>query len=356
MKIHNLKLTNYRNHSNMTIDFDEKLTLISGPNGSGKSNILEAIHMLSTGRSHRSRYDKDLIQYNKPFCIVNAKIETKDEKFDMELQIIRNEKFENVSIKKAKINKVVKSMQYFTGIFNSVLFSPEDIQLITGSPSERRKYMDDMISQVDIEYERALTNYIRAVKQRNKLLELINSGQGGYNQIDFYTKQILTNGIIIQEKREKMFKSIKPHISDNGKKLSEGDAKTEIIYKKNEISEERLEEHKNQEIAAMTTLIGPHRDDFDIYFNNHNVSEFGSRGEQRTCVLALKLSEIEYIEKIKKERPVLLLDDIFSELDAKHQAAVISTIEGQQTTITSTANPEFIQDKALRVILLPIER
>lgn len=354
MKINNLKLTNYRNHSNIEIDFDEKLTLISGPNGSGKSNILEAIHILSTGRSNRSRYDKDLIQYNKLFCIINAKIETKEEKFDMELQVIRNEKFENISTKKVKINKVAKSIQYFTGIFNSVLFSPEDIQLITGSPSERRKYMDDVISQVDIEYERALTNYTRAVKQRNKILELINSGQGGYDQIDFYTKQILVNGITIQEKREKMFKSIKPHISENGKRLSNEGTKTEVTYKKNEVSEERLEEYKKQEVAAMTTLVGPHRDDFDIYFNDHNVSEFGSRGEQRTCVLALKLSEIEYIEKIKKERPVLLLDDIFSELDAKHQEAVMSTIEDQQTTITSTASPEFIKDKALRVILLPI--
>lgn len=105
----------------------------------------------------------------------------------------------------------------------------------------------------------------------------------------------------------------------------------------------------------MTTLVGPHRDDFEISFNKHNVSEFGSRGEQRTCVLALKLAEIEYIEKVKKERPVLLLDDIFSELDSRHQEAVLQTLEGQQTTITSTANPEFIKNKALRVILLPTD-
>lgn len=356
MKILNLKLTNYRNHSKFTLDFDEKLTLITGPNGSGKSNILEAIYMLSTGRSHRSRYDKDLIQYNKPFSIINAQVQTKDEEFDMELQIIRNEKFANVAIKKAKINKVAKSMQYFTGIFNSVLFSPEDIQLITGSPAERRKYIDNMISQVDIEYERALTDYTKAVRQRNKLLEKICTGQGGVDQIDFYTKQILTHGKLIQEKREKMFKNIKTPVSENGKKLCDGGTKLELEYRKNEINEDRLEEHKNQEIAAMTTLIGPHRDDFDIIFNGHNVSEFGSRGEQRSCVLALKLSEIEYIEKIKKERPVLLLDDIFSELDARHQEAVLETIDGQQTTITSTASPEFIKDRALRVVLLPIEK
>jgi len=355
MKIYNLKLTNFRNHSKLTLDFDKQLTLITGPNGSGKSNILEAIHMLSTGRSGRSKYDKDLIQYDKPFCIINATIQSTDQEFELELQVIRNEKFENVSIKKARINKVAKSMQYFTGIFNSVLFSPEDIQLITGSPSERRKYMDDMISQTDVEYERALTDYSKAVKQRNKLLENIAGGFGGLDQIDFYNKKILINGKVIQEKREKMFKNIRPHISENGRRLNTAETKLEISYIKNEINEERLEEYKSREFAAMTTLIGPHRDDFELVFDGHNVSEFGSRGEQRSAVLALKLSEIEYIEKIKKERPVLLLDDIFSELDARHQEAVIDTIEGQQTTITSTANPEFIKDKALRVVLLPVE-
>lgn len=355
MKIHDLKLTNYRNHSKLALDLDEKLTLITGPNGSGKSNILEAIHILSTGKSARSRYDKDLIQYNKSFCTVSAKISTNEEEFDMELQIVGSEKGGNLSIKKAKINKVAKSIQYFTGIFNSVLFSPEDIQLITGSPSERRRYMDDLISQVDRDYKRALSDYVKAVRQRNKLLENIAEGNGGYDQIDFYTNQALTNGTLIQEKREKMFKNIKSIIAENGIKLGGEHTKLDLEYKKNEISKERLEEFKSREIAARTCLIGPHRDDFEIHFNKHNVSEFGSRGEQRTCVLALKLAEIEYIERIKKERPVLLLDDIFSELDARHQEAVLQTIEGQQTTITSTANPEFIKDKALRLVLLPIE-
>lgn len=355
MKIYNIKLTNYRNHTKLNLEFDDRLTLITGTNGSGKSNILEAIHTLSTGKSNRSRYDKDLIQYNKLFCTITAQVSTGDEKFDLELQIIGSEKGGNLSIKKAKINKVAKSIQYFTGIFNSVLFSPEDIQLITGSPSERRKYIDDLISQVDVDYKRALYDYIKAVRQRNKLLENISLGTGGWDQIDFYTNQVLTNGTFIQDKRDKMFKNIKSIVNENGIKLGGEGTKLELDYIKNEINKERLDEYRIREIAAKTCLIGPHRDDFEIHFNRHNVSEFGSRGEQRTCVLALKLAEIEYIEKIKKERPVLLLDDIFSELDAKHQEAVLQTIEGQQTTITSTANPEFIKDKALRVILLPIK-
>jgi len=352
MKIDNIKLTNFRNHTDLKIIFDDEMTLITGNNGSGKSTILEAIHILSTGRTKASKYDKDLIRYEKDFCTVEAEIKTNDQEFNMELQIIKSEKFENASVKKAKINKVIKSMQYFTGIFNSVLFSPQDIQLITGSPSERRKYMDEMISQIDIDYKRSLNNYLRAVRQRNKLLEKINKGFGGQNEIGFYTDQILNNGKIIQEKREEMFDDLAPIILANGKTLNNKNTILKINYKKNEINEERLEEYKSREIAAMTTLLGPHRDDFEIFFNGHNVSNFGSRGEQRGCVLSLKIAEIEFIEKKKNDRPVLLLDDIFSELDSNHQLAVMESIKNKQTIFTSTSTPSFLRDKDIKTIKL----
>lgn len=343
MKLTKLNLKNFRNQSDQKLVLDDELTLITGDNGSGKSTILEAIHLLSTGRTKMSRYDKDQIEYGKEFCSVEADIKTKDQGFNMEIQIIKNPKFENVSIKKAKINKVAKSMSYFTGIFNSVLFSPQDIQLITGSPSERRKYMDELISQVDQEYKNALSEYKRGVRQRNKLLEKINKNIGGRNQIGFYTNLILKNGRIIQEKREKMFKKINPVILENGKVLSGNDSKVEIKYLKNEINEDRLKEYERNEIGAMRTLIGPHRDDFEILFDGHDVSNFGSRGEQRSCILALKIAEIDFIENTKGDIPVLLLDDIFSELDQNHQKAVLETIDGKQTVITSTSIPKFIE-------------
>ena len=352
MKILNLKLTNLRNHTKLSLIFDSNITLITGDNGSGKSTILEAIHILSVGKSKISKYDRDLIQYGKKFCSINADIETKDDRFNMELQIIKNEDFENASIKKARINKVAKSMQYFTGIFNSVLFSPQDIQLITGSPSERRKYMDETLSQVDIEYKRSLNDYLKAVRQRNKLLEKINQGFGGQGEIEFYTHQMLKNGEIIQRKREQMFTDIKPILLETGKILNDKKTKLELNYKKNEISIERLNEFKSREIAAMTSLLGPHRDDFEIHFNGHNVTNFGSRGEQRSCVLSLKIAEISFIEKKKNDKPVLLLDDIFSELDKKHQTAVFDVINRNQTTITSTSVPDFPNEEGIKIINL----
>lgn len=350
MKINDLTLTNFRNHQDLKIDFDENVTLITGDNGSGKSTILESIYILSVGRLKTSKYDRDLIQYDKDFCTVKANIQTKEDSLEMELQIIKSEKFDHASTKKAKINKVTKSIQYFTGVFNSVLFSPADIQLITGSPSERRKYIDNILSQIDLEYKRSLNNYLQAIRQRNKLLENINKGFGGQNEIGFYTTQVLNHGKSIQEKRSKMFEDIEPIVSKYGKELNNKKTELKINYKKNEMSEERLQEYKGREIGAMTTLIGPHRDDFEILFDGHDISNFGSRGEQRSCVLSLKIAETEFIEKKKGDKPVLLLDDIFSELDGKHQEAVATCIENNQTILTSTSTPSFLRDKELKII------
>ena len=352
MKIKNLALINFRNHQDLKINFDDNTTMITGDNGSGKSTILESIYILSVGRLRTSKYDRDLIQYDKDFCTVRANIQTKEDDLEMELQIIKSEKFDNASTKKAKINKVVKSIQYFTGVFNSVLFSPSDIQLITGSPSERRKYVDNILSQIDLEYKRSLNNYLQAIRQRNKLLENINKGFGGQNEIGFYTDQILNHGKAIQEKRLKMFEDIGPIVSKYGKDLNNKKTDLKLNYRKNEISEERLNEYKSREIAAMTTLLGPHRDDFEILFDGHDISNFGSRGEQRSCVLSLKIAEMEFIEKKKGDKPVLLLDDIFSELDGKHQEAVTNCIENNQTILTSTSTPSFLQDGELKVIKL----
>ena len=147
MKITDIKLTNFRSHKKASFTFDSNITLIEGPNGIGKTNILEAIYVLSTGKSPRAKYDKDLIEYNSGFATLAAHAETKDDSLMLDMQIIKSEAFENASTKKVKVNKVPKTIAYFCGVFNSVLFTPEDIQLITGSPSERRRYLDSVLVQ-----------------------------------------------------------------------------------------------------------------------------------------------------------------------------------------------------------------
>ena len=340
MQIKNLKLKNYRNHLDLKLDLDDNFISIIGPNGVGKTNILESIYIISTGKSPRAKYDSDLINYDKNFSTVNAKVTNIDDEFDLEFQII-NEGTDHRSRKKVKVNKVPRTITYFCGIFNSVLFMPEDIQLIKGPPSERRKYMDSLLTQVDPGYKKILNTYTKAVKQRNKILEKINKEKRGWDEINYWTVQLLKTGNVLQTKRAEMFEMLQPQLNLNSEKINGIGKFTEIIYKKNEIDEERFNKYQEREIAAKTTLIGPHRDDFEIFFDTHPVGEFGSRGQQRSVTLALKLSEIEYIEKKKGERPILLLDDIFSELDDKHKEAVMNVIGNQQTIFTSTQTQDF---------------
>ena len=342
MQINELKLKNFRNHINKSIEFDEKLTLITGSNGSGKTNVLEAVFVLATGKSQRARYDLDLINYEHTFCSLNAKVTNQDDAYTLELQILKQDNESNYSSKTAKVNKVIKSISGFAGVFNAVIFMPEDISIITGSPAERRRFLDLILSQADKNYRRNLNMFIKAVRQRNKLLELMNKERRGFDQLSFWNEQILTHGSAVQEKRNEFINYANDNISKLIHQLDSSKSMAKISYKENRITIDRLEKYQDKEMAAKTTLLGPHRDDFEIIFNNHDVAEFGSRGQQRTILVSLKLLEIGFIEKTKGERPVLLLDDIFSELDDKHRHAVMNIIDKQQTIITSTEHENII--------------
>jgi len=351
MRINNLNLINYRNHINKAIVFDSELISIIGPNGIGKTNILEAIHIVSTGKSSRAKRDSDLINYDKNFSTINCNVSSREDDLNLEIQIIK-ENEDHRTIKKAKVNKTPKTLHNFYGLFTSVFFIPEDINLLTEPPSERRKYIDSIIVQVDSSYKKNLNLYTKAVKQRNKILEKINKENKGWDEMGYWTQMVANTGSIIQDKRESMFNEIKYYINENAVKLeitndSKNNSKVALNYKKNEINEERFEKYKAREIASKTTLIGPHRDDFEIFIDGHSVSDYSSRGQQRGIILSLKLSEIEYIEKEKKERPVLLLDDIFSELDENHKKAIQNIINKQQTIITSTDNISFLHDNKI---------
>jgi DNA replication and repair protein RecF len=335
MNITSLILKNFRNHKSFKAVFNTGTTLITGANGIGKTNIIEAIYVLATGKSHRARYDKDMINYEHTFCSISGKAANHEDEYDLELQILKNDNESNISSKKAKINKVVKSVTAFTGIFNAVMFSPEDISIITGSPAERRRFLDLILSQSDKQYKRDLSQYVKAVRQRNKLLELINKEGRGYNQIGFWDQKITDFSQYLGQKRTEFIEYLNTELNGLLQKLEHKNSKALIIYKNSPITSARIENYREKEIAAKSTLIGPHREDFEIEFNGHNIAEFGSRGQQRTLLLSLKLLEIGFIEKTKGERPVLLLDDIFSELDELHRQTITEVIKSQQTFITS---------------------
>jgi DNA replication and repair protein RecF len=336
MQINNLKLKNYRNHTDLSIELAPRTTLIVGPNGIGKTNILEAIYLLSTVKSPRAKYDRDLIQHGKDFCTINANTIKEDDQNDLEIQILATKEYEHSSTKRVKINKVGKAHKQFNKMFNAVLFTPEDIRILTGSPAGRRKYMDITLGQLDYTYKKNHSDYIKAVRQRNKLLETISETGRGHNQLEYWNTKILETGSYLQEKRQELFDFLKVAVRDKGTDILKNGNDLQINYKKSELSESRMEEYAQKELWARNTLIGPHKDDFNVTLDGFDIANFGSRGQQRSALLALKLSEIEFVEKIAGERPVLLLDDIFSELDDMHKQSVSNVIAEQQTIITST--------------------
>lgn len=341
MKIKQLRLTNFRNHKNLNLDLKGESTLIIGPNGSGKTNILEAIHLISTTKSLRAQYDREMISHKGKYARIEAEIFPNGESKALEMTLIKSDKFENKASKKVKINKVNKSLNNFAGTMNSVLFTPHDIEMFTNSPSVRRKYLDLLFFQIDKDYKRAHSQYIRAVRQRNKVLEKMRDLGVGQDELEYWTEKILVTGTLIQNKRRSFFDFVQENIHRHAEQLNDEPILYEIKYDLSELSEERLEKYKDAELASARTLVGPHRDDFFIKYNDFDVAKYGSRGQKRTTLLAIKLCEIDFINKHLGRRPILLLDDIFSELDEVHKEAVLNIVDLQQTIITSAEDAGF---------------
>ncbi len=334
--IKKLALSGFRNFDSKVIEFSEKITVIVGSNAIGKTNILESLFLISTGKSFKAKVETEMVNHKKEIGRVKAKVE------DQILEVIltrgivtlSEEKTEKVAKKRIFVNGVAKRVIDFAGNFKVVLFGPWDMDLITESPSLRRRFLDNVLSQVDREYRRNILSYEKGLRQRNRLLFRIREEGLSRSQLTFWDQLLIKNGDYVSKKREEFinFVNFQPSLNDS---------KVKLIYDKSGISQERLEQYKNEEIYAATTLVGPHRDDFIFNYKDRDLSSFGSRGEQRMGILWLKLSELNFIEEVVGERPTLLLDDIFSELDHAHRDVVMNVAEKQQTIIT-TADEHFV--------------
>jgi len=358
MIIKSLNLKNYRNYNKADIEFDSNVNLLVGDNGVGKTNILEAVHLLSATKSFRAKFDSDLIKYSMEFALVKAIIASEDpsdtDTDEIQIQIRRTERSERTSSKKVQINNVAKSLSKFTHHLKTVLFSPEDIDVITGSPSQRRRYLDLVLFQIDPKYKKFSSDYIKAVRRRNKILELINETGTGRDQLPYWNSMILELGEYIQEKRRELVENFNFFFSSSDNPYSKYSRDLKIEYIKNAIDTKRLNQYKEREIITRTTLIGPHRDDFTMLLNKHDMAQFASRGEQRTAMFLMKLAEFNYIYSMLEIKPVLLLDDIFSELDSDHKEAVLSFINNQQTIITTSSTSELPDIHISKTIRLPL--
>lgn len=329
MELRRFKLQNFRSYSKKEFSFSSGTTLVAGPNTSGKTNLLEAIYLLSTGKSFRAGVEREMITYQKEIARVKGRVSQNKEFNDLEIILTSGQTRSDQRPKKRYlINGVGKRRMDFIGQMRSVLFRPEDLEIIIDSPSVRRNYLDEVLEQVDREYRRANLSYQKGLRQRNKLLEQIRDKGKPHSVLFFWDKLLLENGALITQKREELITLI-------NQKFKKGDG-LKIGYERSLISPQRLAKYAREEVAAAMTLVGPHRDDLTFYLGERDLRSYGSRGEQRMAVFNLKLAELEFVSEKTDQRPILLLDDIFSELDQAHRREVLKIIPQQQTIITAT--------------------
>lgn len=336
-----ISLQNFRSYDKKDFSFEDA-TLIVGPNTSGKTNLIEAVNLLSTGKSFRTDKDSQMLKYSEEVGRVKGKVD----EIELEVVLTNGEVNGKSQYKKFLVNGVAKRRVDFAGNFLSVLFSPQDLDIIIDSPGLRRNFLDEVLEQVDRDYRVASIGYIKALRQRNALLELVReTGNRNQKQFEYWDNLVIENGQIITAKREEFIEfanTTEKEIFDFA-----------INYDKSVISKERLIQYQTEELASGVTLVGPHRDDFSVsMFDNvnnstHDVKFFGSRGQQRLVILQLKMLELLFIENRLTKRPVLILDDIFSELDEGHINLIFEEI-GKQQTIISTTHKEFIPKKLLK--------
>lgn len=305
--IKKLDLQNFRSYSKKTFEFSDGITLIIGPNASGKTNMLEAIYALAIGKSFRAEKEEEIIKENENFAAIKTN--------NLEVFFDNRQRF----TKTYKVNGIGKRQADFVGNLRAVLFCPQDLEIATDSPSVRRKYLDLVLTQIFKDYRLSSHIYEKALRQRNKLLKVARDQVlVARSQFEYWDNLLISNGKIIHGKRKDFLHFLN------------------LEYDASLINEDRLNKYQHEEIAAAMTLVGPHRDDFRILKNNKNIKSFGSRGEQRLAVFDIKIKELEYVEKNTGEKPILLLDDIFSELDNENRHLVLEIIPKQQTIITTT--------------------
>lgn len=458
MILQHLWLTHFRNHTNSTFEFHPQVTIVLGSNGSGKSNIIEAIHLLATGRSNRADKIEQMVEWGSEVARVKGMISrsgvdsfsstdatefqspknlkvtapsslhhhknitreqsstsslTKTNSHNENIELLATLTTGTVQNKPApskilEVNGVPRQLRKFTGHLRVVIFAPADMRLIEGSPSRRRGYLDNVLAQVSYEYRRSLLSYQKGLIRRNKLLKAIREGDARTEQLFFWNKLLIKEGNYLTQQRQQYL----DYINTDFSQTQTGDlSRLTIHYDHSLISPDRLQHYAQAEIASANTLVGPHRDDIKVMYKvsskeetNHkqniqkirhsasslpsdekerspqdltnpnvttsnppqdsatentqsatadlptqkgtlpkniDLSTFGSRGQQRMAVLWLKLGALSYIHQQTGDRPLLLLDDIFSELDHSHRKLVIQAIQNQQTIITA-ADPHLV--------------
>lgn len=343
MVIKSLKLKNYRNYELLNLTFDPKTNILYGDNAQGKTNILEALYLSGTTKSHRGTKDRDLIQFGREESHLETVVEKNGVLFQIDMHLKKN------SPKGIAINKIpIRRAGELFGIVHFVFFSPEDLNIIKEGPAGRRRFIDLELSQLDKVYLSNLSNYNRIINQRNSLLKEIVYQKDLIDTLDIWDMQLAEYGTKIIECRKKFIDEVNRIIGGIHEKLTGGRENIELSYESSagELSmEEMLRKNRERDIRFKSTSAGPHRDDLCFRVGDLDIRKFGSQGQQRTAALSLKLSEIELVKMLIHDTPILLLDDVLSELDKNRQNYLLDSIHDIQTVITCTGLDEFVNHR-----------
>lgn len=343
MIIKSIELSDYRNYTSLELDFDKGTNILYGDNAQGKTNILEAIYVAATTKSHKGSHDSDIVR----FGCDEAHIRTYLEKDNIETRVdmhLRKSKSKGIAIDGQKIKKAADLM----GLCNVVFFSPEDLNIIKNGPAYRRRFVDMELCQLDSFYLYNLNNYNKIVNQRNQLLKDLYFNPQLKETLPIWDDQLVSYGNKIIERRRLFVDQLNDIIFNIHKKLSGDKEEIKIVYEP-DVDEnnflDKLKENQARDIKSKMTSVGPHRDDFGFIVGDIDIRKFGSQGQQRTAALSLKLSEIEIVKNINNDAPILLLDDVLSELDSNRQRFLLDSIGDIQTIITCTGLEEFVSDR-----------
>jgi len=338
-------LQDFRSFTQKAISFAER-TLLFGKNGAGKTSIIEAIHLLAHGESFRAKVIEEMIAFDKDISRVGGKIGEETLEIALTRGVIQGKRTPK---RHYSLNGTKKRQKDVLGQFFTVTFRPEDMRLIEGSPGRRRAFMDEVLSATDIQYAQSLHMYDQALKRINRFLELVRDGSQPKSVLQYWEMMLIKHGKYLQEKRQAFFSFLR---------TVEFPFDFNVKYIISSINDDEASSRREKAIAAGHLLIGPHKDDLQVLFasshlENRDVAAFGSRGQQRLGVLWLKLGELQFVESYQDQKPVFLLDDIFSELDEAAQNMVLELVPKYQTIIT-TAHEETVEFLAEKISDLKI--
>ena len=343
MIVTKIELSNFRNYDSLSLELDDKTNILYGKNAQGKTNVLEAIYLCSTTKSHRSSKDAELIKFENNEGHIKLFINKKGREYRIDIHLRKN-KSKGIAINGIPIKKASELF----GILNMVFFSPEDLNIIKNGPAERRRFLDSELCQLDKIYLSDLTTYNKILNQRNKLLKDMVYRPDLKDTLPVWDMQLVETGRKIIRRRKQFVDELNEIVHDIHYRIS-GEKEDLLLQYEPSIEdiffEDELSRVKERDMRQCMTSVGPHRDDLLFSIGEVDIRKFGSQGQQRTSALSLKLSEIELVKRSIHDTPVLLLDDVLSELDSNRQNYLLNSIHDTQTLITCTGLDEFVKNR-----------